>query len=132
MKYGFISAGGGRWYSQTLYNLKPGHRVFVNIPKAGYVGVGIVTDNAVPASKFHIEADGKQIPFFDAPHNAQYHKQFDNLDKCEHFVKVDWIKAVPESQAYWEKGLFAKQHSACRLRNRFTIEKLTSHFDLDE
>ncbi|MEZ5521990.1 MAG: hypothetical protein R3F08_11030 [Dokdonella sp.] len=32
-KYGFISAGGGRWYSQTLRMLSPGDRVWVNIPK---------------------------------------------------------------------------------------------------
>jgi hypothetical protein len=39
VKYGFISAGGGRWYIRTLEQLKPGHRVFAYIPKVGYVGV---------------------------------------------------------------------------------------------
>ena len=42
-KYGFISAGGGSWYSQTLKLLSPGDRVWVNIPKSGYVGVGKVS-----------------------------------------------------------------------------------------
>ncbi len=37
-KYGFISGGGGKWYSQTLDLLFPGARVFVNIPGTGYVG----------------------------------------------------------------------------------------------
>ncbi|MFA7558336.1 MAG: endonuclease NucS domain-containing protein, partial [Hydrogenophaga sp.] len=40
-KYGYISAGGGTWYSQTLNMLSPGDRVWVNIPKRGYVGVGV-------------------------------------------------------------------------------------------
>jgi hypothetical protein len=50
----------------------------------------------------------------------------------EYLVWVEWIKAVPQEQAYWEKGLFAVQHTACRLRNRFTLERLTKHFGLDE
>ncbi len=31
MRYGFISAGGGAWYSQTLNQLEPGARVWVKI-----------------------------------------------------------------------------------------------------
>lgn len=31
-KFGFISAGGGKWYTQTLKMLRPGDRVWVNIP----------------------------------------------------------------------------------------------------
>ena len=42
VKYGFISGGGGSWYTKTLDSLFPGARVFVNIPKSGYVGVGEV------------------------------------------------------------------------------------------
>ena len=41
-KYGFVSGGGGKWYSQTLRMLHSGDRVWVNIPHTGYVGVGIV------------------------------------------------------------------------------------------
>ena len=39
VKHGFISGGGGVWYSRTLFMLKPGDRVWVNIPRTGYVGV---------------------------------------------------------------------------------------------
>lgn len=51
-KYGFVSGGQGKWYSQTLKLLFPGSRVFVNIPKAGYVGVGEVKESAVPVKDF--------------------------------------------------------------------------------
>jgi len=37
-QYGFISAGGGEWFSKTLKKLPIGARVFVCIPKTGYVG----------------------------------------------------------------------------------------------
>ena len=40
VKYGFVSAGGGRWYSQTLRGLPVGARVFVNIPGAELIPKG--------------------------------------------------------------------------------------------
>lgn len=46
-KYGFISGGQGKWYSQTLKLLFPGSRVYVNIPKTGYVGVGTVKERTI-------------------------------------------------------------------------------------
>jgi hypothetical protein len=54
-KYGFISAGGGDWYSRTLGRLEPGSRVWVNIPKMGYVGVGRVTEPVVPIDDFTVD-----------------------------------------------------------------------------
>lgn len=41
-RYGFISGGRGKWYSQDLKSLLPGAKVFVNIPHTGYVRVGTV------------------------------------------------------------------------------------------
>jgi hypothetical protein len=32
VQYGFISAGGGAWYSRTLQLLNPGNRVWVKVP----------------------------------------------------------------------------------------------------
>lgn len=59
-RYGFISAGGGSWYSQTLKQLQPDQRVWVNIPKKGYVGVGIVQSAAEPASSFTINTEASE------------------------------------------------------------------------
>lgn len=132
-KYGFISAGGGKWYTQTLANLKPGNRVFVNIPGTGYVGVGLVKEPVVPARDFIVLVDGKTTPLLSAPLKAPMMDEFaDDPDRTEQVVRVEWLRAVPREEAYWEKGLFAKQHSACRLRNRFTIEKVTEHFRLTD
>ena len=39
VKYGFISAGGGLWYTKTLQLLNPGDRVWVKAPGYGFVGV---------------------------------------------------------------------------------------------
>jgi hypothetical protein len=40
--YGFVSAGGGNWYTRTLRSLPVGGRIWTYIPGTGYVGVGEV------------------------------------------------------------------------------------------
>lgn len=47
-RYGFVSAGGGRWYSQTFRRIGVGDRLFVYAPQRGYVGVARATRTAVP------------------------------------------------------------------------------------
>ncbi|HEX8163168.1 MAG TPA: hypothetical protein VF538_14960 [Pyrinomonadaceae bacterium] len=141
-KYGFVSGGGDKWYSQTLKLLFPGSRVFVHIPKTGYVGVGIVKEPAVPVKDFKvtedivvgkIRTDSREIPILFAQLAApKMDKNSDDLDLCEYVVRVEWIKAIPKTEAYWEKGLFANQNTACRLTNSFTIERLSQHFGLDD
>ena len=141
-KYGFVSGGQGKWYSQTLKLLFPGSRVFVNIPKTGYVGVGVVKEPAVPVKDFKITEDvmdgnvivgSREISILHASLVApKMDENADDPDLCEYLVRVEWIKAVPRIEAYWEKGLFALQHTACRLTSSFTIERLSQHFDLDD
>ena len=69
-RYGFISGGQGKWYSQTLKAFVPGSRVFVNIPKLGYVGVGVVKDHATPVKEFKVEENGQEKPILEVPMEA--------------------------------------------------------------
>ena len=64
-RYGFVSAGQGRWYSASLHQLAPGARVFACFPKRGYVGVGTVTESAVRVRDFRVVNDGAEIPILD-------------------------------------------------------------------
>ena len=95
-RYGFVSGGQGKWFSQTLKLLFPGSRVFVNIPRTG------MSENA------------------------------EDDELSEYVVRVEWIKTLPRSEAHWETGLFATQHTACRMRSRFTLERLRAHFGLED
>lgn len=132
-KYGFVSGGQGKWYSQTLKLLFPGSRVFVNIPKTGYVGVGVVMEPAVPVKEFKIIEDGNEVSILDVPLQApKMSENAEDSDLSEYVVRVDWLKAVSKSEAHWEKGFFALQHTACRLTSSFTIERLSQHFGLDD
>ncbi len=132
-KYGFVSAGGSAWYSQTLNQLFPGAQIYVMIPKTGYVGVGVVKATAVSVKEFTVMVDGKETPILEAPLKASHlseHAQ--DPEKYEHFVRVEWLKTHPIAEAYWEKGLFANQNTVCRLRNRFTLDRLQRHFGLEQ
>jgi hypothetical protein len=55
----------------------------------------------------------------------------DDPDRSEYVVKVEWIKTLPVDKAIWEKGMFANQNSACKLRNKFTLERLSALFQLE-
>jgi uncharacterized protein with ParB-like and HNH nuclease domain len=132
-KYGFIAGGNGKWFIQTLKNLSQGDRIFVNYCGSGYVGVGIVEKTVVPVKDFQLEINGKKIPIWEAPiQSKNIDHDFDDLDLCEYFVKVKWLKTLPKNEAYWEKGMFAITHTCCRLRHQETREKLYKHFDIDE
>ena len=52
----------------------------------------------------------------------------DDHDEC--VVPVTWLNARSQSDAYWQKGMFASQHSACKLRQEFTLSLLQSHFGI--
>lgn len=72
-QYGYISAGGDTWYSQTLKLLSPVDRVWVNIPKKGYVGVGVVKQAVQPARDFMVLTDqGEQSVMDVVQHGDRY------------------------------------------------------------
>lgn len=126
VKYGFVSAGGGNWYTKTLSILNVGDRVWVNVPAKGYVGVGRVSAPAQKAGDVKFIIDGEEKDFFDLALNGHYHKE-DSEENAEHIVKVDWIKTVKVNQAKKEAGFFGNQNTACRPANDkwiFTIDRL--------
>jgi hypothetical protein len=101
-----------------------------------------VKEPAVPVNDFKVAEDmmngkvvvgSREIPILHVPLAApKMDDNADDPDLCEYLVRVEWIKAVPRTEAYWEKGLFALQHTACRLTSSFTIERLSQHFGLDD
>lgn len=136
VKYGFISGGGGHWYSHTLHMLDPGARVWVNIPGTGYVGVGMVTEPATVIDDFHVGGDnGEEVPIHSLPIKAAtLTKAADNEEKAEYMVRVDWQKTVPVSAAVKEKGFFGNQNTVARPRDPkwdHTVDRLKKRFGVD-
>jgi hypothetical protein len=134
-RYGFVSAGGGEWYSKTLRKLPVGGRVFVYIPGSGYVGVGVVTGEAMPFDEAVVTGDdGHVVKLADEPLEGSYHHQElpDGEDNLEYVVPVRWLNTRGREDAFKVTGLFANQNSATKLRNKFTLEQLTQAFGLGD
>jgi hypothetical protein len=135
LEFGFVSGGGAPWYWRTLEQLVPGNRVFVCIPGGtGYVGVGEVTEAAVPINDFRVDVGGAEVPLLSAPGlSASSMGEFaDDPDRAERVVAVKWLATVPREKAIWEKGMFANQNTACALRSAFTRERVLAALGLDD
>lgn len=134
VKYGFISAGGGEWYTGTLRLLNPGDRIWVNIPGTGYVGVGAVTGKATPAAEFKVTTPQGEQLFMSVATEGAYHREYiDDPQKSEYFVAVEWQKSLETKNAIKEIGLFGSTHIVCRPKTqkwRHTIERLKDRFKI--
>jgi hypothetical protein len=133
VKYGFVSAGGGSWYSNTLKLLKTGDRIWVKAPGNGFVGVGRVKGPPEPAPDFKVTMDdGRERPALDVLTSASYHREFrEDPDRMEYFVPVDWAQTVPLDKAINEIGLFGNQNTVCAPKTpkwRHTIDRLKEVF----
>ncbi|MFE1854703.1 endonuclease NucS domain-containing protein [Streptomyces sp. NPDC007148] len=137
LRYGFVSAGGGEWFSRTLRSLPIGARVFTHIPKVGYVGVGTVSGEPQPFEDAVLTHDGHRRPMAELPLKGTYRPtpagaEVDGQDRREWIVPVTWEQAAPRERALWRPGFFANQNSACKLRARFTIGEVSRHFGIDQ
>jgi hypothetical protein len=132
VELGFLSAGGGAWYSRTLQLLAPGDRVWVNVPGQGYVGVARVTGRALPAAEFSVATPKGVRPVLAAVQRGHYHRDaVDDPERSEYFVPVRWLHTVPLERAVREIGFFGNQNTVCKptaARWRSTVERLRSHF----
>jgi hypothetical protein len=131
---GFVSAGGGKWFSRTLRQVPVGGRIFVYIPKVGYVGVAEVCGAATPfhAATVRIGEDERKLSEMDllGSYTHAVEDRSDSEDYDEWVLPVSWIKSVDKANAFQKPGLFANQNSACKLRNQFTLDEVTAFFDL--
>lgn len=114
---GFVSGGGGDWYSRSLRTVPEGARVWAFIPKIGYVGVGTVTG---PPQRFD-DSPFRTDPTLEAPYR---HANGED----EWVLPVRWMATLPKEEAIWRKGMFANTNTATRLRNSFTLAILREAF----
>lgn len=127
-RYGFISAGGGSWYSNTLNLLNVGDRVWVKSPGHGFVGVGEVAGRAQPLAEFAVRTPDGERAAVEVLAEGDYHRAFvDDPERSDWFVPVSWIHSVPLNEAVNEVGMFGNQNSVCKPTTpkwRTTVERL--------
>lgn len=136
-KFGFISAGGGSWYTKSLGMLEPGSRVWVNTPGIGYVGVGEVSGTVKTIDEFLVDdGSGNETPVTQlAPKAAKLVRAAEDEERAEHLVRVKWIKTVPTEGAIREKGFFGNQNTVAKPRSKawvHTIDRLRARFGITD
>jgi hypothetical protein len=135
-EFGFIGAGGGEWFSKTLKQLQPNHRVFAYIPKSygvgGYVGVGEVTGKALRADQFKVEVNSHEQPYLEAATAPDAAHDKDDSALAEWIVPVRWIQTLDRANALKDSDFFANQNSAVKLTHGYTLEKLQKAFALPD
>lgn len=133
-KYGFICASGGLWYTRTLSLLKPGHRVWVNVPKQGYVGVGRVTREACRIDEFDLSADADTLL------NVETTGDYGSPDLVSGetalvAVGVKWERDLDLGSAVKEVGFFGNQNTVARpvaAKWRHTVKRLKEIWNLKD
>lgn len=135
--FGFISAGGGEWYTRSLQQLEPGHRVFAYISKGngvgGYVGVGEVTGKATMAKDFEVEfGDLGQVPYLEHTNSPGAAQHRDDPTLAEWVVPVSWTVTRTREDAIRDSDFFANQNSAVRLTHGYTLERLKQAFEVGD
>jgi len=129
--FGFISAGGGLWYSRTIRALPEGVHVFVCIPKRGYVGFGTVIGPARRLADAVVTVDGVERKLSEIDLVGNYrHPNDEEDDNAEWFAPLRWGTIMSREHAVWKPGMFANQNSACKLSNKFTVELLEEAFGI--
>jgi len=131
-EFGFVSAGGGKRYSDSLQKLKIGDKIFVYLKNHGYLGYGEVVKDVVPVTQFTDERSGQNIielPLKDSP---QFSQNLHDPEKLDYLVGVSWINSVPKSEAKKFTGIFANQNIVCKLRDTKTLEFLRNSFQVSD
>lgn len=130
--YGFICGGGGAWYSRTLQLLNVDDRVWVNVPRTGYVGVGRVVGRAQQAADFKLVTADGEAAALDVLKLGSYHRDLvADPERCEWFVPVQWLQTVQMEKAAQELGFFGNQNTVCKPTTpkwRSTVERLKERF----
>ncbi len=148
VEYDFISAGQGLIYNQPLLNLEVDDIIAAFITGRGYVGIGIVTEEAVPIKDFYFDGikmeqlniDRKYIEGTlinnETVEGLPYLRNTifcnANNSNSEYAVRINWQKTRDKKDAFWKTkfGLFANPSIQSNLKDQpITIKYLEECFD---
>lgn len=106
-KYQFLSAGGGKRFTDKIRSLSVGDVVVAYLKRYGYVGVGVVQKEAVEANDYHYNGTPlSQLPLKES--GILFHSF---TDKADWLVNIKWKKSFKREDAKWKSngGLFTTQ-----------------------
>lgn len=136
LEFGFVSAGGSPAFSGKLRPIPVGDRVNVYVPGSGYVGVGVTLAEARPFREAVVKRDDQWQPLSGQPLDGTYQHAGPGQEETDEItdwvIPVRWLATVSLDQAFMEAGMFSNPNAACRLRQEFTLERLATHFEVDD
>lgn len=130
-KFGFLSAGQGKIWGEQTQTLREGDVVVAYLSRKGYVGVGVVIEQAVMAKDFRI--NGKRLDELDLVCTRMMENASDP-EKAEYPVRVEWKASCDSSEAKWarNKGLFTARMARASLQNqKETMDFVSLAFKID-
>ena len=126
-KHGFITAGGGKWYTDGLARLSIGDQIFYYQPNNGYLGYGVVTTERHPADEFVLPGGLALTKVLPKPYLTDASS---DPDRRAYAIGVDWKKTFDRNSAKTFQGIFANQNTACKLYSPETVDFLKDAFDV--
>jgi hypothetical protein len=124
-KYGFISAGQGKRYSNALKRLKPGDKIYAYMKGLGYVGFGEVLQDSIMIKDFEYEG----ISILNHKLEAEFpDENSESEELAEWVVAIRWIKTLSKANAKTFTGVFANQNVVCKLRQDKTLKFVKNEF----
>lgn len=119
--------------------LSEGDRVWVNIPKTGYVGVGEVIGERCRADEYRFDTEEGSRSLLELTSQEDYFHLYRNEggdeDEAEYLVPVRWIHTVSRKEAFSEVGLFGNQNTVCKPTTpkwSHTVSRLKQVWRIDE
>jgi hypothetical protein len=129
-RYGFLSAGGGRKFSNQIRRLEVGDKVFAYLSRHGYVGFGEVTHEAVMARDFNV--NGRALLELSDIQQPGLKVQADNPELSDWVVGIQWAKTFPRDEAKKFQDIFVFPSVVCKLRDARTEDFLRREFAVEE
>ena len=120
-RFGFLSAGGGRNWSEQLDRLNTGDVVVAYLKKGaeggGYAGIGVVTHRAVRVRQFRFR--GKPIRKSELEKPGLF-TSADDRNLANYLVGIKWHKTFARKDAKFQSnaGLFTPQRVVASLANQ--------------
>lgn len=133
-RYGFLCAGGGSHYSDKLLLPKLGDRVFAYIPRSGYVGIGVVRQECVPAHELEVvgpDGSTKLLGDVDLIATGMWEHR-GSEERQQYAIGVRWLATKPADEALKGPHLFHNQTIVCRLTRPDTVAAVQHHLGLSQ
>lgn len=130
LKYGFMTAGQNweKWGSK-ICEFKVGDIIAAYLSKHGYVGVGRVVAEAVPATEFRYK--DKYLNSYSLV-NSKIFDQKPNKKDGEYIVEVEWLRAFPREKAKTSDDAYVYSGMKANLENQIsTINFLEKEFSVN-